>query len=388
MDTYQNEYRIAELIARKLTGVILPEEEAELSDWRNKRPVLFNRVLRDSNRKDRDYFVERLDIDEAWLKVKQKTVQFSRSRFRIQRMWQVAAAVAVLMTGIIAWQYLENEKLSESLLVANHLPGSKAVLITGKGKHYVLDQSVSEELSVSEGVLVSNCNGTAQYQVQDSVAGKFLEYNTVVVPRGGEYRLRLSDGTQVWLNAGSKLYFPVSFSKNCREVSLEGEAYMVVSRDSLRPFRVNVCNKMNVEVLGTEFNIQAYPEDQLTQTTLAEGSVCVILGGEKRTLKPDQQLVYNTNREEVEIREVAASRISAWRDGLFVFENETLEVIMDRLTRWYNIHVFYQHQRIKNYHFTGDLEKYKDVATSLRMIEMATRLHFEIKGNSVTVSEY
>lgn len=388
MDTYQNEYRIAELIAKKLTGAILSEEEAELADWESQHPVLYDRVLKNSNRKDRDFFVERLDIDRAWLRVKQKTVQYSGSRFRIQRILQVAAIFVIFLTGIIGWQYLKNEKLSESSLVVEHLPGSKTVLITGKGEQYVLDQSVSEELAVGEGVLVSNHNGTAQYQVQDSVAGKFPEYNTVVVPRGGEYRLRLSDGTQVWLNSGSKLHFPVFFSKNSREVSLEGEAYMVVSKDSLRPFRVDVCGKMEVEVLGTEFNIQAYPEDQQMQTTLAKGSVRVTLGNQKRLLKPDQQLVYAVSRNEVEIREVVASRISAWRNGLFVFENETLEAIMDRLARWYNIHVFYQHQRIKNYHFTGDLEKYNDVATSLRMIEMATRLHFEIKGDNVTISEY
>lgn len=388
MDVYQNEYRIAELIARKLIGTILPEEEAELADWKRKHPALFDRILKYSNRRDRDSFVERLDIDKAWLEVKQKTVQYSRNRFRIRRMLQIAAVIAVFLSGIIGWLYPGNEKLPESSLVTGHFPDSKAVLITAQGKQYILDRSVSEELTVSEGVLVSNFNGTAQYRVQDSVAGKFLEYNTVVVPRGGEYCLKLSDGTQVWLNAGSKLYFPVSFGKNCREVSLEGEAYMIVSKDSLRPFRVDVCGKMKVEVLGTEFNIQAYPDDRLMQTTLAEGSVCVLLGDRKQTLKPDQQLVYHTDRDRVEIREVAANRISAWRNGLFVFENETLEVIMDRLARWYNIDVFYQHQKIKTYHFTGDLEKYEDVATSLRMIETATNLHFEIKGSSVTVSEY
>ena len=165
---------------------------------------------------------------------------------------------------------------------------------------------------------------------------------------------------------------------------MSGEAYFEVRRNEKLPFRVQA-GEMKVEVLGTEFNVQAYSGDEVVKTTLNCGKVRVMMGKEALELAPDQQAVCDLRHRRFHKIEVNANYFSAWKDGKFIFEDEPLENILNSLARWYNISVFYQNEELKNFHFTGDLERYDDFSVALRMLEKATNIRFLVTGRTVVV---
>ena len=256
-------------------------------------------------------------------------------------------------------------------------------LILADGEVIRLD-SVKKAVTTKDGSVVYGKNGTGIYY--DSLPAKNNRermWHTVVVPRGGEYKLFLSDNTEVFLNSDSEIRFPVKFGKGKRDVFLRGEAFFVVTKDTSRPFVVNANDKMSVEVLGTQFNLQAYPDDTFVETTLNKGAVRVFNGKQGVKLRPDEQAVYDEGK--FTVRKVDASRYSAWKEGKFMLLNHSLENIMTRLARWYNIDIFWENPEVKEYHFSGELARYEDFTEILRMLELATRVHFEVRDRTVFV---
>lgn len=390
---YREEYRIADLIGKRLMGVITLDEEAELDEWcrQEGHPELYARIADEQELAARNRYVDKLDVDKSWQRVR-KQLPVSSVRTVPFAVWYKIAVCAVLLVGLgmLLFYSRDRKDLREELLVQSVVPGSsKAVLITAEGKQIVLQDSLVRTIQVDEAVSVSNTGSAVEYRMKGSeqAAGTGMNYNTIVVPRGGEYELRLADGTRVWLNSDSELRFPVRFTGVNRQVVLKGEAFFMVAKDSLRPFIVDACDRMKVEVLGTEFNVQAYPGDSELKTTLNRGKVRIGLGEEKLVLYPEQQAVCRMQDNTIEMRHVKAEHYSAWKDGKFIFEDERLENILNRLARWYNISFFYQNNVLKDFHFTGDLEKYNDFSVALRMLEKSTNIRFQVTGKSVVVQE-
>lgn len=206
-------------------------------------------------------------------------------------------------------------------------------------------------------------------------------------PRGGEYTIVLSDGTKVYLNAASELKYPIQFNSEKREVYLLGEAYFEVTRDTNRPFYV-ITDAVRVKVYGTEFNVNTYGVGG-TQTTLVSGKVGIQGKGSIREyiMKPSQLAEFKDNGDFGGIRKVNAEIYTAWKEGFFVFEDEGLENILNRLSRWYDVDVFYGSEKVKEYHFTGHMEKYENVETILNAISKMVGVHFTIKGKTIVVTE-
>lgn len=222
--------------------------------------------------------------------------------------------------------------------------------------------------------------------VQAPVGGDGQEeiFNTLVIPVGGLYELELSDGTWVWLNSVSQLRYPVQFMGKERKVYLSGEAYFDVKTDSLRPFIVE-SGGMNVRVYGTEFNVTAYRDEKL-RTTLVQGKVGIKVDGEKELLlRPGQMAEYDAQTKHLEVQEVNTYLYTAWKEGTFAFKDETIEEIMGRLSRWYDLNVFYANEEVKKQLYDGIIPQVKDFEDVLRMIEGTATIHFEIKGNTVIV---
>ena len=225
------------------------------------------------------------------------------------------------------------------------------------------------------------------------IAGSYLYYIStkdkwveISVAYGDKKHFLLPDSSEIWLNAGTAIKYPEKFSKAQRLVYLDGEAYFSVRKDAAKPFIVET-SQLSVKVLGTQFNVQAYPDDNKIETTLCEGSVNVTDGELGVTLTPSQQAVYSKVTQALTTRKVDVRLYTAWKEGLFVFENKPLEEIMNTLSRWYNINVFYSNQAVKLYHFTGDLERYGDFRKTLNMIEKSTAIRFVINGNNIMVEE-
>lgn len=383
------DYKISRLIAKKLMGVILPEDEEKLNAWleedaRNKD--LYRRILEVENFSTRDMYAKRLDVEHTWDALKEQLAG-QRKRRSLFSSWQIGVAASViLLVGIgLYWGFNKKPKVKQVEVVAHvEMGGAKAILVTSRGDEIVLQDSSVQLITLGGGMVAKNDGVQVSYKENEG-AGKedVLEYNTIRVPRGGEYKLFLSDNTEVFLNSDSEIRFPVKFGKGKRDVFLRGEAFFVVTKDASRPFVVNANDKMSVEVLGTQFNLQAYPDDAFVETTLNEGAVRVFNGKQGVRLRPDEQAVYDEGK--FTVRKVDASSYSAWKEGRFMLLNHSLENIMTRLARWYNIDIFWENPEVKEYHFSGELARYEDFTEILRMLELATRVHFEVKDRTVFV---
>ena len=210
------------------------------------------------------------------------------------------------------------------------------------------------------------------------------EYYTMNVPYGAEYNLRLPDGTKIYLNAGSSLRYPDQFSGETREIFLTGEAYFEVAPDSLHPFIVHTA-EVAVRVLGTSFNVNAYPERETVAATLVEGSVQVNYKAGQQVIRPGMQLVYDKQNGKAEVSAVDTEVYTSWKDGYYYFKREPLENIMEVLSRWYDLNVFYHNQDLKRMEFGGRLKRYDDISYLLKKMEETQDVEFIIKGNTITV---
>ena len=312
-------------------------------------------------------------------------------RGRRRRLWRAAfkyaAAVVVLVAIPFAiWQSVDGwhgggTPVGENMPI---VPGSfRAVLTTASGDKVELNPEDLRRIDVGSRGKATNGAGGLVYTRQERVA--IVEYNTVYTPFGGEYTVELSDGTVVYLNAVSELRYPVEFGDDERVVCFSGEGYFDVAKDAKRPFRV-VVGGMSVVVRGTEFNVNTFKEAGV-QTVLVEGVVGVRVNGKEEVrLKPSQLAEYNAESGLVSVREVDAREYVAWKDGFFVFDDESLEEIMGTLSRWYDVEVFYVNEGAKELHFTGHLKRYDDIDVILRAIESAVDVTFSVNGRMVSVA--
>ena len=218
-----------------------------------------------------------------------------------------------------------------------------------------------------------------------SGAGVQDAFHMLEVPGGGEYFMTLEDGTKVWLNAATRLKYPVVFASGIRKVILEGEAYFEVARDISRPFVVETV-QAKVSVLGTSFDVCAYAEEGKTWTTLEEGVVEVesMDKGEKVRMVPGEQVCL-TGGKGMEKYKVETALFTAWRSGRLVFKDMRLEDLMRNLARWYDVKVEFYREEAKDIVFTGDVKKYEDLNEVLEIIELTSDVHFTIEGQSIIV---
>lgn len=293
--------------------------------------------------------------------------------------WRTVAAVAVpLALGAVLFFDWGKD-----------VPGVEERIVPGSGKAVlVLSGGVQVALGVDEEVFRRDTNGVALkadsavlvYENTSEAVAVKPKYNELIVPRGGEYALQLADGTQVWLNADSRLRYPERFGTGCREVELSGEACFKVVKDAARPFVVKA-GGVDVRVLGTEFNVNAYGNGNVT--TLVSGKVEVSDGRTTMMLEPGEQV---TVKDAVFSKaEVDTGKVVAWKDGIVAFEDERLEDVMLRLERWYDIQVFFSNQSLKDVRITGYINRYGDIRILLDKLEKLDLAEFEVKGKCVTV---
>jgi len=213
-----------------------------------------------------------------------------------------------------------------------------------------------------------------------------IVYNKLSIPRGGEYRVELEDGTMVWINSASCLRYPVVFSDDIREVYLEGEAYFEVQRDVNRPFVV-YSGAQKVTVLGTSFGISCYADETNDYTTLVDGKIKVDFEQEKQSfvLEPGMQIEYNKESRIAMEKKVDVAEFVAWKDGKYVFLQKRLEDILFTLSRWYDFEVFYRNEEVKEVLFSGELKRFDDFSYLLRLIERTSDVKFIIDKKIIQV---
>lgn len=259
--------------------------------------------------------------------------------------------------------------------------GNKAILTLANGRSIILDSAANGTLTTQGNSKILKLNGMLSYNTLKNKSSEVL-YNTISTPRGGQYELMLSDGSKVWLNAASSLRFPASFVGKERKVELLGEAYFEVAKNAAMPFKVKV-HGMEVEVLGTHFNINSYDNESMIRTTLLEGSVKINKNNSSSLLKPGQQAQMNKAGEIKIINNVDVEEAIAWKEGKFQFDKADIHDIMRQLARWYDVDVEYK--GTVSSHFGGTISRDVNLSQVLNMLHLTGEVNFQIQDKKVVV---
>lgn len=389
MDLLQKRLDIARLIVEELTGTIDEKSRIVLARWLDED---------ERHRKEYTNILESLKAgNEAW-KDQERGRQLMESRWGVVKshmirkvgrrmVWGKYAAIILLCVSIGTFWFVNEEKQQEmkDVAVAKIEHGSmKAQLVLANGRKVDLTPETKLQLEEVGGTRILTSENMVKYSGEDTLTEQLAEvkYNTLIVPRGGEFSLELADGTRVWLNAGSRLRYPVVFTGEERRVEMDGEVYFEVVKNQGKPFIVAV-NGVDIRVLGTSFNVSAYQEDVVT--TLVEGKVQLKRGDEQVVLSPNQQAIWSDDK--FKVKQVDARNYVLWKEGIFYFEDVDLERILDDMARWYNVNIFYMNPTLKKMKFSVEIRRYGDINEILRRIEQTKRVKFEIKDRTINVYE-
>ncbi|WP_288879843.1 FecR family protein [Pedobacter panaciterrae] len=301
--------------------------------------------------------------------------------------WRKIAAAAIILITLSAGAFYYSSRMDRKSdkLVHDIAPGgNKAILTLANGKRISLTDAKNGQLAAQSGVTVTKlADGKIIYALEPGNAAN-ATLNSIETPRGGQYQLILPDGSKVFLNAASSLIYPASFvALKERRVELKGEAYFEVAKDKSHPFIVKTQNQ-EIKVLGTHFNINSYADEPMTKTTLVEGSVLVKASGIEQILKPGSQAINGFGG--LRIVEANMDEVLAWKNGYFMFDSESIESVMRKISRWYNIDVAFKGNVSKD-KFGGTVSRFANVSQVLRKLEYTNKVHFIIEEGRITVTK-
>ena len=383
---YKNE--IGHLLQKYFSGTIMPDEQRLLDSWmkeKEEHKQLFERLRKDTRFAEEYGIFREVDTTRAW-----ETFRVKNGLRRQRRMttWIKYAAVIALPLLIAGVWLLYPRGGEQSIPVAQNTKivkreVSPVLEVVGGGK-VILEKEKDKMIEAGRGVDVQQSSGMLVYS--DSVVSEYVDTNVLRIPKGGEFKLQLADGTRVYLNSATDLRYPVAFTGPERRVYLKGEAYFEVAKDVEHPFIV-VTDDVQVRVYGTSFNVNTLGADGV-RTVLVEGKVGIRGQDLDReyVLKPNELAFYDRNSRDMKIETVDPDLYTLWRKGIFVFERETLENIMNTLSLWYDMEVFFQSESAKQLHFSGHMKRYEQIEDILHAITDATGVVFTINDRTVCVS--
>lgn len=385
----KQDFAIARLIAAFLSGEITPEEHTKLDAWREESEIneaLFQKICSEENYKLRMAKRQDFDITTGWDEV-EKRIKGKERRAGYMNLLRYAAIILLpVLVVTLSLNYTPVNQLHKGnqMLAATHiLPGeAKAILTLDNGETLYLDKNSTDKKQVLSDTRIKVDSTTLNYRLAQKRAMQNTPiYNKVEIPCGGEYALVLNDGTKVRLNSLSSLRFPVVFGTGKREVELTGEAYFEVAKNG-EPFIVHT-KGMKIEVLGTAFNVSAYPGEEY-QTTLVSGSVKVNSDkGGSLVLKPSQQALLSPGSGSMQVRTVDVAFYTSWVKGKIYFKDQRLEDIMKTLSRWYDIDVKYANEEIKNKRFGCNVDRYGEITPFVELLEATKDVKISINHKTI-----
>lgn len=331
-----------------------------------------------------------LDLNNASQKIWSRLETIRPQPVKVVRLWPRIAVAASIIFALAAsvFFYVDRSKTG-TVPTADYTndvaPGRQGATLTlANGKKIRLTNAANGELAKEAGVVITkSANGELIYEIKDTHA-ESNKINVLSTAKGETYQLRLPDGSLVWLNAASSLTYSANLNeRGKRRVRLEGEGYFEIAKDKAHPFIVESSGQQ-VEVLGTHFNISSYKDEKSIKTTLLEGKVKVSTANIQRILSPGEQ-VRNTDGA-IEVNKVDADAVIDWKNGLFVFNDEPLEDIMRKLSRWYDVDVVYQGIDPRS-SFYGSMSRYDHISKVLSKLELTGDIHFKIEGRTIRVSK-
>ncbi|MDR1783306.1 MAG: FecR domain-containing protein [Dysgonamonadaceae bacterium] len=386
MDFFE-EIRMAEIISASLIGVISDEQRKILDLWLNdnaENRILFEQI---KSRLSTSLEVENnAEIVENAIRnihaqiIGRKAVNMPSKTFKFSILKYAAAACLLVAITVTAFFFTsrQNEipKMPEAAIVAS----SKVKLITPDGKEVSLGLD-TEKVKAGSGSIMRSANGLIlMVDRQKSAADTVL--HSIVTGLGGETLFVLSDNSKVWLNANSRLDFPVQFANNERKVILKGEAYFEISPDKTRPFIVEA-GDLQIKELGTSFNVKAYSEEPTVQTTLLTGKVAISISNRTDELNPGLTAVFEKKNRSMKIKKADLEEVLAWKNGYFIFHDEDLQTVVRTLQRWYDVEFVIINASGELHTFNGRISKYLPLKEILDRITLTGGPKFRMEGKKV-----
>jgi transmembrane sensor len=374
-----NKYAIANLIYKSVVGLLTDEDKNMLDSWLSKKEnkFLYKEIINKNNIQNKIELHNKIDSDKIFRRLESKILQEEREYripiYKSPLVKYAAAACVLLFVSLIIFINKKDSLISlEPMpIVASHnieIGTNRAILTLEDGSDIVLEKGESYS-----GQNIESNGEEIIYKTTDKLEGE-VAFNYLTTPRGGQYFVKLSDGTKVWLNSESKIKYPVSFIQGeSREVELlYGEAYFDVtpsSENSGFNFKVTHASQ-EIIVLGTEFNIKAYKDEDYIFTTLVEGKIALTIDKDQEILAPNEQLILNlSNRSRVIKSEIDIFPEIAWKKGLFNFKDKSLLEIMDVLSRWYDVDFVFENKALEEVRFKGVLNKNQNIEEILNLIK-------------------
>ena len=350
------------LVRRSLMEELTGEEQQQLNTWLNASPAhqaYYDRISGfnpaeglpglSKEQYERDFIRYVSLIRQAKRQQKRRRlVYFTR---------YAAVFVVLLAVGVYFWY--QGTSVSETPVTSLPLAVQgkpQPILVTEEGARVLLDEQGRSLQQISHGRISSGKHGIVYNNISQGTTSAVVGHHTLIIPRGGEYRVELADGTIVWLNSETEFSYPVSFADSTREVTLKGEAYFEVAK-SAKPFKVRV-EDVVVKVYGTHFNVNSYDM----------ADVNVLTG-------------------RCEVKTVDAAAYAAWKDGYFSFEHETLEQIMEKLSRWYDVQVTFENDEVRTHRFSGRVDRSESFRGVLNLLQRTLLVKFEVEGNRIIVTK-
>lgn len=380
--------RINYLVRQYATNKATDEEIEQLFEWLrlNKEDEVLQMQLEEmaaSTSSDASY-------DPAyWEPVIKQILQTERTPVRsIGKRWMRYAAAVILIVGVGGTTFFLINKskpekpVASNAKLGNDLPPGKdgAVLTLSDGSKVLLDSIGNGVVSTQGSATITIHNNSVVYK--DNAATNEAVYNTMSTPNGRQYQLVLPDGSKVWLNAASSITYPTAFNGRERNVTITGEAYFEIAKNQSKPFHVKV-NDMDVQVLGTRFNINSYGDESQINTTLLDGGVKVSRNQQACVLKPGQQASMNSSELKV-VNNVNLEQVMAWKNGLFDFEHASLKSVVSQLARWYDLDVKYE-GTVSTRTFRGKITRDLSLMQVLAILK-DVEVHFNVEGRTLVVT--
>ena len=382
---------IARLFAKKLADGLDEEETRRLEQWLTESPrhaAEWERLRQEVAPGGRSVELQREGarlVERRWREFRQR-VMGGRRHLWMRTMRYAAIVLVPLAAAAYLWTMFhpaEPATEAETPIV----PGTfRAQLTLDDGRTVALDSAAFRSIGQLPEATVEVADRVLTYTRSDHAAPAEVKYNMLDIPRGGEYALQLADSSRVWLNAETRLRYPVTFAGTERRVELTGEAYFEVSKDATRPFIVRA-NGVDVRVLGTVFNVNAYPESSHVRTTLVEGKVETRCGGERIVMKPGTQVAYDKATRQADYFPVDVRHFISWKDGYYDFRDMTLGELMQIFVRWYDVDVRFANPLLENLRFSGRLRRYEDVSGLFEQLEYTGDVAFDVKGKNIVIRD-
>lgn len=386
----KNIFDISALISGFLLGKLTEKEEGLLDQW--KRESEHNRWLFEEVCNEKAEYLKKYSgnaFEEAFLRFvsRRRTVEKAYRRKLQMRRWAYAAAFFLpLFIGSVAWYIFH---FSEAPVAVEPLPSflfrKYPVLTLSDGQSVVLtaEKQLLQD-SVDFSLTFPDPFSLAYPGKQSETAA--LDYRTLTTPSQCDYCFLLSDGTRVWMNAESSVKFPVTFSELERVISVSGEVYLEVAKDSACPFYVKTFNdQMVIRVVGTSFNVNSYPEEECTTVTLCNGKVEVCMESGAYRLNPEQQFHLHKTTGKIEIKRVNPDDYTSWRTGSYVFHGQPLREVVKVLEKWYGIEIRFKNEEDKNTVYTGVVIKEESLSAFLHVLNKVSHCRCRLEGKVVYV---